>query len=306
MGVRRFLPYIVGLIVLAFALGSLPRGSANGSILFQSYWLLYLVYLGPVATLGVTFALIIVIGLYWRDLGTGIGFGMARRRMLRRKHSRLSYLIAGFFWGLALGVLIVTRGTIFNPNQIQSDSISKIVGASTGPPNPIPLGVSQTISSLVDNSWFSFAFLGLLVVGGLVVVQAIRVSMKETRELYTADSIAKREEGLLAVQQAIKILDDARADPRSRIISCYQHLIATVSRLGAPVSDDLTARELETAIRSTFLVEESATSDLTKLFEEARYSLHEIVDEDAVRAYGYLKSIAEELRVKLDTEIEGS
>src|SRR5216684_8005706 len=59
--VPRILPYLIGLIVLAFALGSLPRGTAGGSLLFRSYWLLYLVYLGPVVVLGAMAAAIIII-----------------------------------------------------------------------------------------------------------------------------------------------------------------------------------------------------------------------------------------------------
>src|SRR2546426_7166200 len=88
-------------------------------------------------------------------------------------------------------------------------------------------------------------------------------------------------------------------DPRSRIIACYQNLIATVSRLGAPVPSDLTARELERAIRFTFTLKGSGTSELTQLFEEARYSLHEIRDEDAAKAHNYLESIAGELKTSI-------
>ena len=302
MEVRRLLPILLGLVVLAFALGSLPRGSPSGSLLFQSYWLLYLIYLGPVAILGIILALIIIIGMNWRDLGTGIGFGMARRRMRRKPKSRLAYVVYGLFWALAIGVLIIRKGSIFNPDPQKESIVTAIVGTNGGSGNPIPATLSQTISGLIDNSWFGVALLGLLLVGGLVLVQAVRVSLKETSQLYSQDIIGKQEEGLRAVHDAIRIVDDKEFDARSRIISCYQHLVRTVSRLGAPTSQDQTARELEAAIRSTFLLKGTATSNLTKLFEEARYSLHEIADEDAATAHNYLRLIAEELQVKLDSE----
>src|SRR5439155_808898 len=74
----------------------------------------------------------------------------------------------------------------------------------------------------------------------------------------------------------------------------------TVSRLGAPVSSDLTARELDRAVRSTFALKGPATTNLTQLFEEARYSLHEIDDDDADKAHEYLESVAEELKIQLE------
>ena len=105
-----------------------------------------------------------------------------------------------------------------------------------------------------------------------------------------------------AVHEAIKLVEDPVSDPRSRIIACYQHLIATVSRLGAPMSSDMTARELDKAVRSTFGLKGPATTELTQIFEEARYSLHEMGDSDADRAHEYLESVAEELKIQLRTE----
>jgi hypothetical protein len=64
----------------------------------------------------------------------------------------------------------------------------------------------------------------------------------------------------------------------------------------------MTARELDKAVRSTFALKGPAITELTQLFEEARYSLHEIRDSDADKAHTYLKSIADELRVQLQIE----
>jgi hypothetical protein len=55
-------------------------------------------------------------------------------------------------------------------------------------------------------------------------------------------------------------------------------------------------------VRSTFALRGPATTDLTQLFEEARYSLHEIKDGDADKAHDYLELVAEELRMQLQTE----
>lgn len=303
MKVPRIIPYIIGLIVLAFALGSLTRGTPGGNLLFRAYWLLYLVYLGPVFIVGAMVAVIILVGLNYRDLGAAIGYGIAQRRKKRKRGSRYSTLVSMFFWALAIGVLIVTKGSILNPNQsANSTIIGNIQGEDPTAPNILKTGdFLPALSSLVQNSWFSLAFLGLLIVGGVVVIQSIRVALKETHDVTILELQGKQEQGLQAIREAIKLVEDPASDPRSRIIACYQHLITTVSGLGAPISSDLTARELDRAVRSTFALKGPATTDLTRLFEEARYSLHEISDNDADRARGYLESVAEELKIQLPT-----
>jgi len=248
-------------------------------------------------------ALIVLIGLNYRDLGGAIGYGLARRRKVRKRGSRYSTFVAMFFWALAIGVLIQTKGSIFNPIHASNSNIAKnIVGGNTTPPNLCQSGgILPALSSLVQNEWFSFAFLGLLVVGGVILVEGFRISLKETRDLRIQELQTNQEQGLQAVHEAIKLVEDPASDPRRRIIACYEHLVSTVSRLGAPVSPNLTARELDRAVRSTFALKGPATTDLTQLFEEARYSLHEITDSDADKAHGYLDSVAEELDIQLQT-----
>jgi Domain of unknown function (DUF4129) len=302
--IRRLLPYVLGLVVLAFALGSLPRGTPGGSLLFRSYWLLYLLYLGPVVILGAMVAIIILIGISYRDIGAAIGFGMAQRRKARKPRSRYTIFLQMIFWALAIGVLIETKGNILSPTHGANSTIaSNIVGEPATAPSLLKTGgFLPALTNLVQNIWFSLAFLGLLIVGGVVLIESYRVSLKETRDLRILELQSHQEQGLQAVQEAINLVRDAASDPRSRIIACYQHLIATVSKLGAPVSSDLTARELDRAVRSTLALKGSSITDLTQLFEEARYSLHEIGDNDADKAREDLESVAEELKIQLQSE----
>ena len=300
---RRLLPFIVGLLVLAFTLGSLPRSLAGGSILFRSSWLVYLLYLVPIIILGITIAMIVVIAMNWRDITDAIGFQMAKNRKPRKKASRWSRVIAVMFWVLAVGVLFFKKGSILNPAPITNSTITQVSTSSTGIPIPIQIAeILPSISNLLDNSWFGFAFLGLVILGGLVLVQSVRVAIKETKDVNVQLVQGNRETGLEAVNEAIKIVKNESTDPRTRIVACYQHLITTASRLGAPVSSNMTARELDQAIRSTFALEGTASGELTNLFEEARYSLHEIGEVDANNAQTCLNAIAEELRIDLQTE----
>jgi hypothetical protein len=302
--VPRLVPYVLGLIVLAFALGSLPRGTPGGSLLFRSYWLLYLVYLGPVVILAAMVAVVIIIGLNYRDIGAAIGHGMAQRKRVRKRGSRYSTFVSMLFWALAIGVLIETKGSIFNRTQATNSTIAaNITGENATAPNLLQtIGFLPTLTNLVQNTWFSIAFLGLLIVGGVVIIQSIRVALQETHDVTIQELQGNQEQGLQAVHEAIRLVEDPASDPRSRIIACYQHLVATVSRLGASISSNLTARELDRAVRSTFALKGPATTDLTQLFEEARYSLHEIRDSDADKAHEYLESVAKELKTQLQTE----
>ena len=74
-------------------------------------------------------------------------------------------------------------------------------------------------------------------------------------------------------------------------------MVQAAQHLGAPVTSDQTARELETAIRSMLLLRGPAIDDLTKLFEEARYSLHVITDSEAEEAHRFLLDISEEMKL---------
>jgi len=281
----------------------LPRSLAGGSILFRSSWLVYLLYLVPIIILGITIAMIVVIAMNWRDITDAIGFQMAKNRKPRKKASRWSRVIAVMFWVLAVGVLFFKKGSILNPAPITNSTITQVSTSSTGIPIPIQIAeILPSISNLLDNSWFGFAFLGLVILGGLVLVQSVRVAIKETKDVNVQLVQGNRETGLEAVNEAIKIVKNESTDPRTRIVACYQHLITTASRLGAPVSSNMTARELDQAIRSTFALEGTASGELTNLFEEARYSLHEIGEVDANNAQTCLNAIAEELRIDLQTE----
>jgi len=300
---RRLLPFIIGLLVLAFALGSLPRSQAGGSILFRSTWLVYLIYLVPIIILGITIAMIVIVAMNWRDITGAIGFMMAKNRKTRKKGSRWSTLIAMMFWVLAIGVLIFRKGSILSATPITNSTITQVQSTSNSIPIPVQITeIIPSISSLLDNSWFGFAFLGLVVLGGLVLVQSIRVAIKETKDVNIMLVQGNRETGLQAVNEAIRIVNNESADPRARIVACYEHLITTASKLGAPVSSHMTARELERTIRSTFALGGTASGELTDLFEEARYSLHEIVEEDANNAQTYLQEIAEELKIELQND----
>jgi hypothetical protein len=76
-------------------------------------------------------------------------------------------------------------------------------------------------------------------------------------------------------------------------------MVQSAQRLGASISSDQTARELEMAIRSMLMIKGLSLRELTDRFEEARYSLHPITEADADQAQQCLLDIAREMNISL-------
>jgi uncharacterized protein DUF4129 len=299
---NRLLLFSLALILLAFALGSLPRSQPGGpSILLNSYWLIYLLSLAPLVTLGLMVVTIAFLAYNWRFLSDAIGFGIAnKRRQQKKKGGRGSQLIVWITaWAIALGVLLQKCGGICNsskPAGFQSPVQQFVTGP--GPGTVVPyIQVVSHISSFVQASWFSMAFLGFLIVSSVIIARGVKVYWDETRRIFSIIP-ALEAEGKSAVEDAIHILESHEIlDPRTRIIDCYQRMVQAAQHLGAPITSDQTARELETAMRKMLILRGPAIGDLTTLFEEARYSLHPITDIDAEEAHRCLLDIAEEMKL---------
>ena len=294
----------MALVLLAFALGSLSRSQPGGSsLLSSSYWLLYLVYFLPLIGLGLIAVMIAVMVYNWRALSDAIGFGMARRKKEQRKKSRTIQLIVWMAtWAIAIVVLLDKCGGIFCKTPSQTANLTgQAVNAVSGPgqmPSLPLLGVALELNALVQANWFYAAFLGFLVVSGAIIARGLKVSLDETRADAAGPTLKVHEEGVAAVQDAIRIIEmDSEADPRTRIIMCHQRMIRAAQNRGTLITSDLTARELERRIRKVLLLKGSAIADLTGLFEEARYSKHDITSLDAESAHGYLLNIAEEMKI---------
>ena len=153
----------------------------------------------------------------------------------------------------------------------------------------------MALAQLVDTSFFVYAFFGLVAVSSVIMVRAFKVSLSE-KEVGKAEALVRIQEGQEAVRDAIRMLDeDVMEDPRTKILACYQRMISAARDLGAPVGLDRTARELEKGIREMFLLRGDGIATLTVLFEEARYSLHTVSEEDSRQARECLLEIQGEL-----------
>lgn len=269
--------------------------------MFNSTWLLYILYLTPLIALGAMVIMIMLLAYNWRLLSDAIGYGMAGKRKQKKKQSRTIQIIVWMgAWLIAVEVLFQKCGGIFcKPSQDTNLTLQVqkfVTGSASGPVLPYVQAVTQ-LGSVVQTNWFSTAFIGLLVVSSVIIIRAVKVSWDESRRAIIPMQ-GPRAEGISAVEDAIHIMESQEAmDPRTRIINCYQRMVQAAQHLGAPVTSDQTARELETAIRKMLMIRGPAIKELTELFEEARYSLHTITERDGEKAHERLLSIAEEMKI---------
>jgi hypothetical protein len=297
----RLLPYLIALVLLAWVLGTLARsGTGGGSLLANSYWLVYAIELMPLIALGLIVVFIASLIANWKLIADALGSGMARNRRARNKRSwKIMAIVWLTTWTIAIVYLEIRCHGLFcssSGTNATATSIQNVV-AGSGPLPSIPLlGAVVSFASLVDTNLFAVAFFGVLIVSSVIMVRAVKVHLEETRNETVHLIEVVQEQGREAVRAAIRILDDdSEGDARQRILACYQKMISVAAHLGAPVGLDKTARELELAIRNMFQLKGYGIARLTRLFEEARYSLHSMTLEDAEMARECLVEINEEL-----------
>ena len=298
---RRFLPYVITLVLLAWVLGSLARsGGGGGSILSNSIWLIYVVELAPFVAVGLMIALVVSLIRNWKELAESIGFQLARKRSHKKKNRTVEVIVWMAAWLVAIVVLLSRCGGITcsakGVNGATDVVKHLVIGNDPLPGLPTLFSPLVAFAGNIDYNILVPAFLAVLVVSSVIMVRAIKVSWDETRGMMNDNLLLVQHQGQVAVQDAIRVLESGEGgDPRTRIILCYERMIRAAAELGAPVGQDRTARELEKGIRGMFQLKGQSIARLTSLFEEARYSLHLITDQDSQSALDSLLEIQEEL-----------
>lgn len=167
-------------------------------------------------------------------------------------------------------------------------------GNFTSTPWPIIPQQSSSTSIIVGYA-SGIIVLIIAVVGAFIMLQAVRETGWEYEEP-PQDSPEERakESALLAVQEAIYRIE-AEEDFRMAVMRCYRRLCEALEEHGVPSVEYQTAREYESAVSGVLDIPADPLSALTILFEEARYSLHEIGKKEQSRALSSLVDIRDHL-----------
>jgi len=149
-------------------------------------------------------------------------------------------------------------------------------------------------TSLIVGYASGIIVLVIAVVGALLVFQAVReTSWGYEEPPQDTPEEALKESALLAVQEAIHGIEEE--DFRMAVIKCYRRLCETLEEHGVPSREHQTAREYESKVSDVLDIPTDPLSVLTELFEEARYSLHEIGQKEQNRALSSLVYIRDRL-----------
>ena len=132
----------------------------------------------------------------------------------------------------------------------------------------VPLFTEQTIAIVATSV--------LLLLVGMVLVRRRR--SKKLKEFSNIFGYAAE---LLAAGDEI----------REAIFNCYQSLVSVLQKRGFLRRDFETVREFEAAVRRALPIREEALVSLDRVFEEARYSSHELGDSERSRAKAALADV---------------
>lgn len=141
-----------------------------------------------------------------------------------------------------------------------------------------------------DGGWLT------VVITAVLVVAALLLLLRWVRRTGEPDDAPPRPRHPLAAavgagQEAL----DRADDPRAAVIACYVAMEDALSRSGATPRDADTPAEVLDRAASAGLVRSGAATTLTRLFREARYSLHPMGEEHRRSARSALRRLRGDL-----------
>jgi uncharacterized protein DUF4129 len=182
---------------------------------------------------------------------------------------------------------------------VPSNPIGVPVNQTVGPPPPMANTTlsNGTISPLPVAGvpgWELYVGLGIAVVVTLVLLAPALSARRAPPEDEAVAKTAVRR----SLESALAALADQNpTDARQIIIGLYARLLETVG----PYVDSLdaaTPREIELEAVRRFGIGPSPAAELTRLFEEARYSTHPFTDDQVARARRALESALLQVKVR--------
>lgn len=204
----------------------------------------------------------------------------------------------GKSWAVVLGYVI---SIILIIVLIRSVAMQRIIGAvqaaivvtsaalRIGQASSLPAGVSSP--NLYLYYYIALVFGAIVLVSFGLLIGGLRTAYSWAREERALPSIETvRHDALMAVQRATKNLRLA-GDYRETILNCYRQMCHVLSRHGFQIGLNETASEFSNSVSSELGLGGDSVRYLTFLFEEARYSDHQIDDTKRAKALNQLESL---------------
>ena len=155
---------------------------------------------------------------------------------------------------------------------------------------------SKSGTSLVGHPLFVWALFlsgGMSALGIWTLLKAGKIK---------TDSRRRRDVEEELLEEVESGLDDLyrESDPRKAVIACYVRLEKFLRRYGLPRSPHLAPMEYMRQGLLFFKLPQRSTEGLTELFEVAKFSLHEIHQDDKANAIAYLREMVDHLESDQD------
>jgi hypothetical protein len=212
------------------------------------------------------------------------------------------WAILGYAVGFALLVFVLRNTFLLRMFGVMENVITAGAAALhlTQAQNA-PVLQSQGINPLL--LYYTFIIFGAVVLVSFVLVMggmhtAYEVARKGHGPTTTATA---RLEALEVVQTAARNLRSS-GDYRDTILNCYRQMCYVLSNYGFMTSPHETASEFSDGISEKLKLGVDSVKGLTFLFEEARYSDHEIDDAKRAKALDELESLERSLADAKDGE----
>jgi hypothetical protein len=179
-------------------------------------------------------------------------------------------------------------------------TVPKTPSNSTGPGGPVapnlttPNGTFGPLPFHGFPGWTAYIILGLVALAAIRLLgPALRARGIPPSQVVPATQAVRR-----SLESALASLQSSEPeDARQIIIGLYARLLETVGPYLANLST-ATPREIEQVVTHEFGIPNAPAADLTRLFEEARYSTHPFTDEQVARARRALEAALLHVKIR--------
>ena len=168
-------------------------------------------------------------------------------------------------------------------------------------------GIQMPQINLPEKVKWLIVLVVVLAIGSAVtyLARAYMISRRDALRKSAKDKVKRPVPAAVASAVAEDIIDtldmtydslSKMGDVRRAIALCYARMCRAVAERGLTRSTDITPREFHAVVKATFGVEGKSMKAMTRLFEEAVYSVHPMGEAHREQALGLLKETEKEVR----------
>jgi hypothetical protein len=205
---------------------------------------------------------------------------------------------SGGSWGVFIGyaIALVAILILLRTQVLQNflASIQRAIAASSGGLQKTPPGIAEVANVAANPLLLDYT---LLIFGGVILVSftlffgGLRTAHRWARDEHSPfDAAMVRLEARKVVQTAMMDLKLSK-DYRETILNCYRRMCFVLSSRGFNIRPQETASEFSDEVSRKLELGGEAVKGLTVLFEQARYSDHEINDQQRGMAISRLECL---------------